>query len=105
MFLSSIFTNSLPDAGIAAYGGTLPTSSLMDVVSVILSAVLSLLGVIFLMLTVYAGVLWMTAQGDSKKVEKAQSILQQALIGLVICVLAFGMTWFVASKVYPLIVS
>lgn len=56
---------------------------------------LSFLGVIFILLTVYAGYLWMTARGKEEKVEEAQSILTNAVIGLVIIVAAYAITYFV----------
>lgn len=56
-----------------------------------------LLGIIFVGLTLYAGWLWMTAQGDTKQVDKAKSVLTQAIIGLVILVLAYSITGFVMN--------
>lgn len=99
---SSIFTNNLPDAGNAAYGGTAPTSTFTDLVHNILLAVFSILGVIFLCLTVYAGFLWMTAMGDTKKVQKAKDILGQSMIGLVICLLAYAITYYITGWVVTL---
>ena len=46
-------------------------------------------------LTVYAGILWMTAAGDPKKVQKAKDILVQSTTGVVICLLAYGFTFWV----------
>lgn len=91
---SNPFTGSLSDAGAAAYG-TAPTSDIAGLVGYILSAVFGVLGVLFLLLTVYAGVLWMTAMGDPKKVTKAKDILVQSVTGLVICLLSWAITNFV----------
>ena len=88
------FTGSISDAGNAAYG-TAPTLSLSQTVGDILSAVFGVLGVLFLVLTVYAGILWMTATGDPKQVTKAKDILIQSVTGLVICLLAYSITFFV----------
>lgn len=58
----------------------------------IIKPVLGIVGTIFFALTVYAGVLWMTASGDPKKVEKAKDILVSSVIGTVIVVSAYVIT-------------
>ncbi|MDD4412119.1 MAG: hypothetical protein PHR00_00480 [Patescibacteria group bacterium] len=59
---------------------------------------LSFLGIIFLALALYAGYNWMTAQGDKAKVDKAQKILVTAVIGLIIIVAVYAITFFVMSR-------
>lgn len=61
----------------------------------VIKTVLSLTGVIFLALTVYAGILWMTAGGNETQAEKAQGIIKMAVIGLVIVLAAYSITYFV----------
>jgi cytochrome bd-type quinol oxidase subunit 2 len=50
----------------------------------IIAVVLSLLGVIFLSLIVYGGILWMTAQGNDDQVDKAKNIIKNSVIGLIV---------------------
>lgn len=64
----------------------------------VIKGLLSLVGTIFLLLTVYAGILWMTAQGDESKVEKSKSIIRASVIGLVITLSAYAITFFVTTK-------
>lgn len=59
---------------------------------------LTLVGLIFLVLMVYAGYLWMTARGDETQIEKAKSIISAAMIGLVIVLGAYAITFLVISK-------
>lgn len=59
---------------------------------------LTLVGLIFLILTVYAGFLWMTARGDEGQVEKAQEIITASVIGLIIVVSAYAITTFVTKR-------
>ncbi len=66
-----------------------------DLVSSIIKIALSLLGIIFLGLTFYAGYLWMTANGNEDQVSKAKDTLKTAIIGLVIIVAAYSITYFV----------
>lgn len=60
--------------------------------------ILSFVGIIFLLLTVYAGFMWMTAQGNSSQVEKAKDLLINAIIGLVIVTAAYSITVFVGEQ-------
>jgi lysylphosphatidylglycerol synthetase-like protein (DUF2156 family) len=60
---------------------------------------LSMVGTIFLVLTVYAGFLWMTASGNEEKVTEAKSIITRASLGLLITLSAFAITAFVLAAV------
>ena len=68
------------------------------VIATALTAVLSLLGVVFLMLMVYGGYLWMTARGNEQDVEKAKGLITSAIIGLIIVIGAYAISWFVISN-------
>jgi preprotein translocase subunit SecG len=96
--IDSPFTTKLDVTAGGAYDGTAPEATFAGTVHDILSAVFGVLGVIFLVLILYAGILWMTAQGDPKKVQKAKDILVQSVIGLVICLAAYGITTWVFTR-------
>lgn len=51
---------------------------------------LSVLGIVFLILIVLAGIKWMMAQGNQDKVTEARNAIVHALIGLVIVVAAYS---------------
>jgi len=80
--------------GSASAGTQLPI-----MIGAIIRVLLSLLGVIFLVLMVYAGFLWMTARGEEEPVTKAKDIIRQAIIGLIIVFLAYALTGFIISSV------
>ncbi len=61
----------------------------------VIKVILSLVGTIFFVLTIYAGFLWMTASGNDEQVTKATDILKAAAIGIVITMAAYGITAFV----------
>lgn len=63
------------------------------IVAIIIRAVLGLLGTIFLVLTIYAGFLWMTAAGNEDKVTKAKKLLFDGVIGIAIILAAYSITW------------
>lgn len=79
-------------------GGTGLTSSFEGSISTIITGILSLAGTVFLVLTVYAGILWMTAQGKEEQVTKAKDIVTQAIIGLAITLAAYAITAFVTGR-------
>lgn len=73
-------------------------SNLGNVVGTAISTVLSLVGIIFFVLMVYAGMRWMTARGDDTKTEESRKIITASIIGLFIVVSAYAITKFVTSK-------
>jgi phage shock protein PspC (stress-responsive transcriptional regulator) len=73
-------------------------NELDQTLGLLINVLLGLLGIIFLVLTIYAGFLWMTAGGDEKKVAKAKGILVTAVIGLVILLSAYAISTFVLDQ-------
>ena len=73
-------------------------SDITNPIAAIIQSALALTGMIFLLLTVYAGFLWMTAAGNETKVESAQKIVTAAIIGLVIVSSAYTITYFVTKN-------
>lgn len=61
----------------------------------IILAALSLVGIIFLVQMVYAGVKWMTARGESEPIETAKHTIQRSIIGLIIVLGAWAITAFI----------
>lgn len=64
-------------------------------ISKIIRIVLGFLGIIFLVLTILAGFRWMTSGGNEEAVKKAQGSIKTAIIGLVIVLAAYSITYFV----------
>ncbi|NQU78103.1 Ig-like domain-containing protein [Candidatus Falkowbacteria bacterium] len=56
--------------------------------------VLGFLGLIALILLIYAGFMWMTSAGNPERIEKAKKIMISAVIGMLIIVTAFAITTF-----------
>lgn len=72
--------------------------NISQIVASIIQYALSFLGVIFLALLIYAGFLWMTAAGDQDKITKAKQILQSSVIGLIIIISSYTVTYFVLKN-------
>lgn len=60
----------------------------------IINIVLGFLGIIAVVMIVYSGFRWMMAGGNEDTVREAKGTLKNALIGLVIIFLAYGITAF-----------
>lgn len=67
------------------------------IIGKIIFAILSILGVIFLILIIYGGFMWMTARGNEQQLEKAKNIIINAVIGLAIILTSYTVTWFVMN--------
>jgi len=65
----------------------------------VIGAILNFLGVIFLILMIYGGFMWMTAAGNEEQVGKAQKIITAAIIGLVIVASAYAITALVGTQI------
>jgi hypothetical protein len=64
----------------------------------IIKPIIGLTGLAFLVLTVFAGVMWMTSAGNEKQVAKAKNILVAAVTGAVIVASAYAITNTVISS-------
>ena len=59
-------------------------TNLSTIIGRFIGALISLLGMVFVVLLVYGGFTWMTAQGSEEKIKKAKGIVSSAVIGLVV---------------------
>ncbi len=72
--------------------------SLGEAVGTIIKAFLGVLGMIFIILMLVAGFNWMTAAGEEEKIKKATATIRAAIIGLLIIVAAYAITYFVFAN-------
>ncbi len=73
-------------------------TQVFQIIGDIINIVLGLLGIIFFIYVVWAGFIWMTAGGEAGKIEKAQKMLVQGTIGLVIMLAAYAISNFAVSN-------
>ena len=74
-----------------------PDAGAQTIIGNIINAFLGLFGAFFLVLVIYGGFKWMNARGNQEEMEKAKKILQSAVIGFIIVMLAYAISFFVAS--------
>ena len=63
----------------------------------VIKVLLGFLGIIAVMIILYAGFLWMTAAGNDDKISTAKSMMSAGIIGLIIVLAAFGIATFVMN--------
>ena len=73
-------------------------SDLSVTIGTIVGAVLAFVGVIFLILMIYGGFLWMTAGGNEQQVDKAKNLITAAIIGLIIIFAAYAITAYIGGE-------
>jgi hypothetical protein len=86
----------LGTVGNRVYGSSQQT--LPQIVGGVIQVALGLIGVVLLVLLIYSGYLWMTAQGNEEQVKKAKSMLRNAVIGMIIIFAAYAITTFVVQQ-------
>jgi hypothetical protein len=86
---------SLKGVGYAAGYDTGGALNPIGIVGNIIGYALGLLGVVFTILIIYAGYLWMTAQGNEEQIGKAKKMLLNAVIGMIIIAAAYAISNFV----------
>ena len=69
-----------------------------ELIGKIIQRILQFTGVVFFLLMLYAGILWMTAQGEEKRVTEAKAIIKAAVIGVAVIGAAYAITSFVLNN-------
>ena len=85
---SSTLSTTVEKAGFFNYN----SNNIDNITQTIINAVLSFLGVIFTIIIIYAGIKWMTAEGNPESITKAKGMLKNAVIGLIIVIAAYAIS-------------
>jgi predicted permease len=93
---SQQYTDSIAAGAGVSTGGP---DALPQIIGNIINIALGFMGIILLCIILWAGFLWMTAGGDSKKTETATALIKNAVIGLIIIVAAFAISNFVMTQI------
>ena len=81
------------------YSADISETSFSSTLGTMVKAALGFLGIIFIVLTIWAGYNWMTAGGNEEKVSKAKNTLIRAIIGLIIIVSSYAIWNFIFWKI------
>jgi len=74
------------------------SKSIWKIVLNVIEAAMMLVGYLSVIFIIYGGVLYITSAGDSKGVEKAKSSITNAVIGLVISIVAVAVVEFIFNQ-------
>lgn len=77
------------------------TNDYTVIVGRIIKTALSVVGVLFTLLMVYGGFLWMTAETGAgrNQLDKAKKVFVYSIIGLIVIIAAYAITSFVVSSI------
>lgn len=75
-----------------------PKANFTTIIGQVIKVILAILGIIFLIIVVYAGILWLTAAGEVEDVQKAKRMITQGVLGLFITLAAYAITYFVVEN-------
>lgn len=89
--------NAMGQFGNVSYGYQ-DAPYLPAVIGRIISVVLSIVSVVMVVIIILAGYKYMTAEGDKTKLEDAKKSITGAIIGLLICLMAYSITSYVVSR-------
>lgn len=67
-------------------------TALPGLAGTVIGSLLAVTGLVFFMLTVYGGFIWMAARGNTEQVDKAKRLITAAVIGMVIVMLSYVVT-------------
>lgn len=82
------------------YVKIIDNNALNTIIGTVISIGLGLIGVIFLVLMIYAGYNWMTARGEEEKVSSAKDTIIRAVTGLIIVIGSYAAWRFLFSKLF-----
>src|SRR5690348_6787394 len=73
-------------------------ADLFTIIGRVINVALGFVGIVLLGLLLYAGWLWMTSEGDAKKIDSAKTMIRNAIIGLLIIVSSFAIVNFILAQ-------
>lgn len=73
------------------------------IITDLIRRVLTWVGVIFIALVFYGGYLMVSAGGEEEQIEKGKKIIKAAIIGIILVLMSYSITWFIGLRVGPLV--
>ena len=79
-----------------------PDNTLEGYITTGVNIALSLTGILFFGMALYAGMRWMTAQGNDEHITSAKNTLEAAIIGLAVISIAYAISAFIFKQLQNL---
>ncbi|MCX6792677.1 MAG: pilin [Candidatus Falkowbacteria bacterium] len=108
---ANTWTNRIEEGGLNVIGSQAfgesgaPQKSIYSIIARVIKVMLGLLGTVFVVLLILAGFKYMTSAGDEEKIKEAVGQIRNAIIGLLIVVVAYSITYYVTLKAIPTIMK
>lgn len=83
----------------ASAAGLSQQGDVATIIGNIIGTGLSLISVLFFIMMIYGGIMWMTARGKDEVSKKALDVIFSAIIGIIIVLSAYAITTFVFKSV------
>lgn len=96
--LDTIVNEQLDNSQIGTTFGDATGKSLAQMIGRGINVILGVLGLILVILIIYAGFIWTMARGEAKDVEKAKNMIKNAVVGLIIVFAAYAIAAFVLDN-------
>jgi len=96
---AGVISSGVTEVGNQVYGTDTPKPA-GQIAGQIIRGILGFLAIVFVILIIYGGLLWMFSQGESEKTKKARQTIVAAVIGLAIILSALAITEFVLRSLY-----
>jgi heme/copper-type cytochrome/quinol oxidase subunit 2 len=71
---------------------------IFTIIGNILKVIFGVLGIVFLIMLLYGGFLWMTDEGKGEQTNRAKDIIRSSIIGLIIVVTSYIFTIFIVNS-------
>lgn len=100
--IGGLIKEKLEEGGEKIFGTDRPDPANIGPIEIagdIVTYVMGFLGVVFVFLIIYAGIMWMTAGGNDEQVAKARSMINRALLGLLITLSVFVIVRYVIIQI------
>lgn len=79
--------------------------TIYDFIGKFINLFLAFIGVIFLVLIIFAGYTWMMARGNEQEIEKAVKLMENGAVGLVYIIMAYLIMNFVIFKLMDITIT
>lgn len=95
ILLVPFFASAQVSLGLPSNIAGLASQDLKVTVENIVRIIFGFLGILLVLLLLYAGFLWLTSQGNKDQIERAKKIITSAVVGLVLVLAAYGIAAFI----------
>ena len=95
--LENAATDKSDGKSVGPFSQTADEFTLAKILGMVITVALSILGIIFIFITIVSGFKWMSSQGNEEEIKKAQGSLKNAIIGRVVILSSYAVWTFIKN--------